>query len=406
MAAKGHSLTVFVGDEQTGKSKIFEHLTGKVRGDISEYHPTIDCRYHYFETDTSNLTLVDTPGKDRYAKNLCRGAFLHQHSFYVASCDPEYIEKLETAMTQANPMLMKITYIVTQSHFITTVLMTKVDLINYSEEKYNECVEVVKRYFKKFYNTVKLMDFIPVCGNTGGNILQKVDKLAWYHGPTLREVLFDLPVSVSYYCDPLVMAIVKVKKVVGIGKIAIARISRGHLKVGMNLSFDGGRFQGVCSSIHVANQAVEEAEAGQLVCFRTANIDLMELKSGVGVQHHQEKKVGVMATKLRIDYIQLDTFELTKGFKPLSMVSGKTVRAQFKSLLTKFNPRTRAVLENRPKIIKKKEGGTMDILLEYPALVTIFKEDMNLGKIVFLDKNKMVGAGIITHIDPKDFDSV
>ena len=64
--------------------------------------------------------------------------------------------------------------------------------VNYSQERYTEIKKEVSDYLKKIgYNPEKI-EFIPISGWNGDNMLEKSDNMKWYNGPTLIEALDSL----------------------------------------------------------------------------------------------------------------------------------------------------------------------------------------------------------------------
>lgn len=65
--------------------------------------------------------------------------------------------------------------------------------VNYSLERYNEIKKEVASFLKKIgYNPDKI-DFVPISGWVGDNMIEKSTNMPWYSGPTLLEALDSLP---------------------------------------------------------------------------------------------------------------------------------------------------------------------------------------------------------------------
>lgn len=80
------------------------------------------------------------------------------------------------------------------------VAINKMDdkLVNYSEERYNEVKKEISTYLKKIgYNPDKI-NFVPISGWTGENLVTRSENMPWYYNsgnkfnvgcPTLVEAL-------------------------------------------------------------------------------------------------------------------------------------------------------------------------------------------------------------------------
>jgi len=74
------------------------------------------------------------------------------------------------------------------------VCMNKMDdkSVNWSADRYNEIKKEVSDYLKKIgYNPDKI-NFIPISGWLGDNMVEKSENMKWYNGPTLIEALDSL----------------------------------------------------------------------------------------------------------------------------------------------------------------------------------------------------------------------
>lgn len=67
------------------------------------------------------------------------------------------------------------------------VAVNKMDEIsvNYSEERYNEIKSEVKDYLRKVGFKSDKIDFVPISGWLGDNIIEPSENMPWYSGPTL-----------------------------------------------------------------------------------------------------------------------------------------------------------------------------------------------------------------------------
>ena len=69
------------------------------------------------------------------------------------------------------------------------VALNKMDDVNYAEARFKEVKETVEKMLKLVgYNTTKV-NFIPVSGWKGDNLVKKSENMPWYKGPTLAEAL-------------------------------------------------------------------------------------------------------------------------------------------------------------------------------------------------------------------------
>lgn len=71
------------------------------------------------------------------------------------------------------------------------VAVNKMDsaTVNYSEERYTEIKGAMQVYLRDVGFDVTRVDFIPISGWVGDNIVERSKKMPWWKGPTLIESL-------------------------------------------------------------------------------------------------------------------------------------------------------------------------------------------------------------------------
>ena len=89
---------------------------------------TIDVAYRYFNTDNRSFIVADTPGHEEYTRNMAVGASFAQLSIILLDASQGVL--VQTRRHARICALMGI------RHFIFAI--NKMDLVNYSEERFNE----------------------------------------------------------------------------------------------------------------------------------------------------------------------------------------------------------------------------------------------------------------------------
>jgi sulfate adenylyltransferase subunit 1 len=152
---------------------------------------TIDVAYRYFATPKRKFIIADTPGHEQYTRNMVTGASTADAVIIlidvskVKLTDDGGVELLiQTKRHSTIAHLLKIEHIV--------VAVNKMDLVDYNQEVYER---IVKAY-REFAATLGLQDItpIPLSALSGDNVVAPSDKMKWYQGPTLIELLESLSV--------------------------------------------------------------------------------------------------------------------------------------------------------------------------------------------------------------------
>merc|ERR1711937_713142 len=69
------------------------------------------------------------------------------------------------------------------------VALNKMDSCQYSESRYNDIKEEVANYLKKVGYKPAKINFVPISGWVGDNMIDKSTNMPWYKGPFLLEAL-------------------------------------------------------------------------------------------------------------------------------------------------------------------------------------------------------------------------
>ena len=214
--------------EATGKGDTFKYawVLDSIK-DERERGITIDLAFQKFETKKYFYTLIDAPGHRDFIKNMISGASEADVAILVVSTKSGETEAATDPGGQAREhAFLSRTLGVGQM----TVALNKMDDSNYSEARYKEVKETVEKMLRLVgYNTTKI-NFIPVSGWKGDNLVKKSENMPWYKGPTLSEALdmFEPPEKPTG--KPLRIPIQDVYTITGVGTVPVGRVETGVLR--------------------------------------------------------------------------------------------------------------------------------------------------------------------------------
>jgi sulfate adenylyltransferase subunit 1 len=152
---------------------------------------TIDVAYRYFATPKRKFIIADTPGHEQYTRNMVTGASTADAVIILID-----VSKVKLREDGGVDLLIQTKRHSTIAHLLqiehVVVAVNKMDLVNYDQAVYER---IVKAY-KEFAATLGLKDItpIPLSALTGDNVVEPSEKMAWYQGPTLIELLEGLSV--------------------------------------------------------------------------------------------------------------------------------------------------------------------------------------------------------------------
>lgn len=144
---------------------------------------TIDVAYRYFATPRRKFIIADTPGHIQYTRNMVTGASTANVALVLVDARKGVLEQTRRHAFIAS--LLQIPHLV--------VCVNKMDLVDYSEERYEE----IKEEFEKFSYKLDVKDvhFIPISALKGDNVVDRSGRMDWYEGSTLLYYLENVHIG-------------------------------------------------------------------------------------------------------------------------------------------------------------------------------------------------------------------
>tara|TARA_B100000809_G_scaffold247024_1_gene275596 strand:- start:2151 stop:3398 length:1248 start_codon:yes stop_codon:yes gene_type:complete len=178
--------------EKTSKQKGYDYLDFSLATDglVAEREQgiTIDVAHIYFSTLKKSYIIADTPGHVEYTRNMVTGASTSQTAIILIDARKGVIEQTNRHFFINN--LLRIKNVV--------VAVNKMDLVDFSEEKYNDIKSDFEQLMAKRDYKEQSITFIPVSALQGDNVVNKSKNTPWYNGETLLEHLEAIDVRDVY----------------------------------------------------------------------------------------------------------------------------------------------------------------------------------------------------------------
>jgi sulfate adenylyltransferase subunit 1 len=144
---------------------------------------TIDVAYRYFATPKRKFIIADTPGHEQYTRNMVTGASTANLAIIL-------VDARKGVLTQSRRHAY-LASLVGIPHLVVAV--NKMDLVDYSREVF----EGICKDFDAFAAGLKLRNiaYIPMSALNGDMVVERGDRLDWYEGLTLMELLENVPID-------------------------------------------------------------------------------------------------------------------------------------------------------------------------------------------------------------------
>ena len=384
--------------EATGKGDTFKYawVLDSIK-DERDRGITIDLAFQKFETPKFFYTLIDAPGHRDFIKNMITGASEADAAILVISVKPGEMEAaLESGGQGREHAFLAKTLGVNQ----LIVALNKMDDVSYAEARYKEAKDATDKMLKLVgFNTAKI-NFVPISGWKGDNLVKKSTNMAWYKGPTLSEALDTLEPPEKPTGKPLRIPIQDVYSITGVGTVPVGRIETGKMRPNDKVIVMPSGALGEIKSIETHHTQMESAEAGDNIGFNLRGVDKKQIKRGDVIGPADNPPSVAKEFEARLIIIHHPT-ALAPGYTPVLHAHTAQVAATISAFVSKIDPRTGATVEENPKFLKTGDAAIVRIKPVRPLAIETFKDFPEIGRFALRDMGTTIGAGIVLSITEK-----
>eukprot|EP01129_Flabellula_baltica_P014283 TRINITY_DN6801_c0_g1_i1.p1 TRINITY_DN6801_c0_g1~~TRINITY_DN6801_c0_g1_i1.p1 ORF type:complete len:439 (+),score=54.68 TRINITY_DN6801_c0_g1_i1:35-1318(+) len=386
---ENHNRSIQFGHAHLDYAFVFDKLQAERDRGI-----TIDIGFMKFETNQAIYTIIDAPGHRDFIKNMITGTSLADVGVLVVDASVGCFERGVSAGGQTREHAL-LAFVLGVREMI--VCVNKMDLVGYSERRFNEIRETVEIMLERI--GFKSVSFVPICGWLGDNLVERSGKMNWFRGSTLFDLL-DAVVPPKRLSDkPLRIPVRSVYHIKGVGTVSVGRIEFGTLKTGMEVIFAPSGMTSEVKSIEVYNQPIQEAKSGDSVGFNTP--DSSDIKKGYicgDLSNDPPKEVS--------DFIAHITIinhpgEIHPGYTPILHCHTSHTACRFHKLIARIDKKTREKIEENPPFIKQGMSALVKIVPTKRMCVESYNHYPQLGRFAVRDMNETVAIGVIKSVTPR-----
>jgi sulfate adenylyltransferase subunit 1 len=138
---------------------------------------TIDVAYRYFATALRKFIIADTPGHEQYTRNMVTGASTADLAILVVDARHGIVTQTRRHATIAS--LLGIPHLV--------VAVNKMDLVDFDHRVFAGIVADFNAFAEA--SGIRDVRFVPMSALDGDMVVDRGNRLPWYDGPTLLQIL-------------------------------------------------------------------------------------------------------------------------------------------------------------------------------------------------------------------------
>lgn len=346
---------------------------------------TIDVAYKYFTTPKRKFIIADTPGHIQYTRNMITGASTADAMVILIDARNGIIE--QTKRHSYIAAALGIQFVI--------VAINKMDLVNYSQIRFDEIVEE----YKKIIQTLKLrnVSFIPISALTGENIIHSSLNMSWYNESPLLDLLESLPVNQIQQDKPFRLQVQYVNRPQSAElhdfRGYAGKILSGQIRVGDQITIWPAQLNTSISNILIAGNPTDSASEGQVVTLELA--DDVDVSRGdvitLSTAHSQ------LVNEVDAWMCWMDEKPAVIGGKYLMQQNSKQVRCVMKEVISKMD------IQNLKEIYEPDEIQLNDLVhvrfkVQQPLFIDDYQSKTGLGQAILVDETAHGTSGALMFI--------
>jgi elongation factor 1-alpha len=386
--------------EKTGAGDTFKYawVLDSLK-DERERGVTIDLAFQKFETDKYFYTLIDAPGHRDFIKNMITGASEADAAVLMVSAKPGETEVGigPGGQSREHAFLLRTLGV---NQLVACINKMDDSIVGWKESRYNEVKAEVEKLLKTVGYDLKKVNFIPVSGWMGDNLIKKSEHMKWYKGPTLYEVLNTFEPPPKPLDKPLRIPVQDVYSITGVGTVPVGRVETGKMKVGDTVLIMPGNLTAEVKSIETHHTQMPQAVAGDNIGFNLRGVAKQDIKRGDVIGSSQNPPTVAKEFLAQIIVVFHPT-AIAAGYTPVLHAHTSQVAATITELVAKIDPRTGQPTEEKPKSLKTGDSALVKIQPLRPLCIEPFKEFPELGRFALRDMGTTIAAGVVREITQK-----
>ena len=374
--------------EESSKNKGFDYidlslLTDGLKSE-REQGITIDVAYRYFATPKRKFIIADTPGHIQYTRNMVTGASTANLAIILIDARKGMLEQTHRHAFIAS--LLRIPHAI--------VCINKMDLVDYSEEVYENIVSDFKAFSSKL--DIKDIQFIPISALNGDNVVNRSKKMDWYEGSTLMYHLEHVHISSDYNhvdCRFPVQSVIRPHTLEHQDYRGFAgRVEGGVFKPGDKIKTLPSGFTSEIKSIDLNGESIKEAFSPMSVTMTLED----EIDISRGDMLVRENNVPEVGQDIEVLVTWMSQKPLQSRTKVIIKHTTNECLAMVKDIKYKIDINTLHSIEG-VQAIEMNDIARLSIRSSKPLFYDVYKKNRQTGSLIIIDEqtNETIGAAMI-----------
>lgn len=339
---------------------------------------TIDTTQTFFHTKNREFRIIDAPGHVEFVKNMITGASQADSAVLIVDAN-EGVQQ----QTKRHAYILSLLGI---KNLI--VVINKMDKVDYSQTVYDKVVCDMRALLDQL--DLSSQYFVPVSALKGDNICSCSEKMDWYKGNILIDILEQFDESEEKEENFNVFSVQDVYRV-GDKRISVGRVEAGKICVGDEITVIQSNQTTKVASIEVFGKEKTEAVCGECIGLIFENSIFVDR----GNVLYSGKSSLKLTNKFNASIIWL-------GEKPLAINETCTikcdvqeVRGKIVNIISKINTGSLGAEEKESDNLNYLDAAEVEIETKDKLAITGFNQLQSLGRFVIVTDSNINAGGII-----------
>ena len=347
---------------------------------------TIDVAHIYFSTLNRKYIIADTPGHVEYTRNMVTGASTSNISIVLIDARKGVIEQTHRHFYITT--LLRIAQVV--------VCVNKMDLVNYSEDVFQEIKENFSALKEKIGFKEQSVDFIPISALQGENIVSPSKKMKWHKGKSLLSFMEQAKTEGIGSNRPMrfpIQYIIRPKQEKYHDFRAYAgTLASGTLHVGQEVAVFPSQIRTKVKSIELFERSIDHASALDSVAIQLE--DDIDISRGNMIS--TTTKPPLVGKQIRATVCWMQNALLKNGAKLTLQHGVNIVLAKVSKIQSLINPLSLEA-KTDPEHLAINDIGEITLELAQPIFYDPYRSNKNNGRFILIDNqsNNTAGVGFI-----------
>nr|NIL79787.1 Bifunctional enzyme CysN/CysC [Rhodococcus kroppenstedtii] len=345
---------------------------------------TIDVAYRFFSTPTRSYVLADTPGHERYTRNMFTGASNANVAILLVDA--------RAGVLRQTRRHARIATLVGVDRLVATV--NKMDIVGYDEARFR-AVEAELVALGERLGTEILV--IPIAAKPGDNVVHRSAAMPWYDGPTLLDHLegIDLAAPAPVATELRLPVQWVSRPTVGERRRYTGRLSAGTLQVGDPVVALPSGSRSVVTALDTLDENRDVAVAPLSVSVELAD-DIDVARGDVLVSDREGAHLPVLAREIDATVCWLGEPPVAVGDRVALKHTTTTVRATVHRIHSRLDPETLDETAG-PSALSLNDIARVTLRTSAVVVSDDYVDNRDAGAFILVDEhtNDTVAAGIV-----------